>query len=85
MVVASLPIEQDEESLPNAATNPLARQRAKSFMSLTRLVAVYISEMLDAAAIALLVMTAEDEIADGGLQARLNVVHGSGLFQGRLG
>jgi predicted nucleotide-binding protein len=42
-------------------------------------------EMLDAAAIALLVMTAEDEMADGGVQARMNVVHEAGLFQGRLG
>jgi predicted nucleotide-binding protein len=42
-------------------------------------------EMLDAAAIALLVMTAEDEMADGALQARMNVVHEAGLFQGRLG
>jgi predicted nucleotide-binding protein len=44
-----------------------------------------LSEMLDAAAIALLVMTAEDEMADGGVQARMNVVHEAGLFQGRLG
>jgi predicted nucleotide-binding protein len=44
-----------------------------------------LSEMLDAAAIALLVMTAEDEIADGALQARMNVIHEAGLFQGRLG
>lgn len=44
-----------------------------------------LSEMLDAAAIAFLVMTAEDEIADGALQARMNVVHEAGLFQGRLG
>lgn len=44
-----------------------------------------LSEMLDAAAIALLVMTAEDETADGALQARMNVVHEAGLFQGRLG
>ncbi len=44
-----------------------------------------LSEMLDAAAIALLVMTAEDERADGGVQARMNVVHEAGLFQGRLG
>jgi len=41
--------------------------------------------MLDAAAIAFLVMTGEDEQADGKLQARLNVVHEAGLFQGRLG
>ena len=44
-----------------------------------------LSEMLDAAAIAFLVMTAEDERADGAVQARMNVVHEAGLFQGRLG
>lgn len=44
-----------------------------------------LSEMLDAAAIALIVMTGEDELADGALQARMNVVHEAGLFQGRLG
>lgn len=44
-----------------------------------------LSEMLDAAAIALLVMTGEDEMADGEVQARMNVVHEAGLFQGRLG
>ena len=44
-----------------------------------------LSEMLDAAAIAFLVMTAEDELADGAMQARMNVVHEAGLFQGRLG
>lgn len=44
-----------------------------------------LSEMLDAAAIALLVMTAEDEQAGGEMRARMNVVHEAGLFQGRLG
>ncbi|MEA2872159.1 MAG: hypothetical protein QOH67_2135 [Hyphomicrobiales bacterium] len=44
-----------------------------------------LSEMLDAASIAFLVMTAEDELADGALQARMNVIHEAGLFQGRLG
>jgi predicted nucleotide-binding protein len=44
-----------------------------------------LSEMLDAAAIAFLVMTAEDERTDGAVQARMNVVHEAGLFQGRLG
>lgn len=43
-----------------------------------------LSEMLDAAAIAFLVMTGEDEQADGKLHARMNVVHEAGLFQGRL-
>ena len=44
-----------------------------------------LSEMMDAAAIALLVMTGEDEQPDGNLRARMNVVHEAGLFQGRLG
>jgi predicted nucleotide-binding protein len=41
--------------------------------------------MLDAAAMAFLVLTAEDELADGTTVARQNVVHEAGLFQGRLG
>ena len=44
-----------------------------------------LSEMLDATAIAFLVMTAEDEQASGEVYARQNVVHEAGLFQGRLG
>jgi predicted nucleotide-binding protein len=44
-----------------------------------------VSELLDAAAIAFLVMTAEDEQIDGKVRARENVVHEVGLFQGRLG
>jgi len=44
-----------------------------------------LSEMLDASSIAFLVMTAEDEMADGTAQARMNVIHEAGLFQGRLG
>lgn len=44
-----------------------------------------LSEMLDSSAIAFLVMTGEDEHADGKLHARMNVVHEAGLFQGRLG
>jgi predicted nucleotide-binding protein len=44
-----------------------------------------LSEMLDSAVIAFLVMTAEDEQADGKLRARMNVIHEAGLFQGRLG
>ena len=46
---------------------------------------VRLSTMLDAAAIAFLVFTAEDETADGRIQARMNVIHEAGLFQGRLG
>ena len=41
--------------------------------------------MLDDAVFAFLVMTAEDELADGKKVARANVVHEAGLFQGRLG
>jgi predicted nucleotide-binding protein len=41
--------------------------------------------MLDVAAIAFIVMTAEDEQPDGKIRARMNVVHEAGLFQGRLG
>ncbi len=44
-----------------------------------------LSQLLDAAAFAFLIMTAEDERADGALVARTNVVHEVGLFQGRLG
>ncbi len=42
-------------------------------------------QMLDQACIAFLVMTAEDEQADGNKHARMNVIHEVGLFQGRLG
>jgi predicted nucleotide-binding protein len=41
--------------------------------------------MLDNACFAFLVMTAEDEQADGSKHARGNVIHELGLFQGRLG
>ncbi|ENI0015779.1 nucleotide-binding protein [Salmonella enterica] len=44
-----------------------------------------LSQMLDASCFAFLVMTAEDENADGNKQARMNVIHEVGLFQGRLG
>lgn len=44
-----------------------------------------LSQMLDNAAFALLIMTGEDEAADGKKQARMNVIHEAGLFQGRLG
>jgi len=44
-----------------------------------------LSEMLDEAAIAFIVMTAEDEQVDGKMHARLNVIHEAGLFQGKLG
>lgn len=44
-----------------------------------------LSEMLDRAQIAFLLMTAEDGANDGSMRARENVVHEVGLFQGRLG
>lgn len=44
-----------------------------------------LSEMLDAAAIAFIILTGEDEQADGALHARMNAVHEAGLFQGCLG
>ena len=44
-----------------------------------------LEEMLDDAAFAFLILTAEDEGTDGTLHARENVVHEAGLFQGRLG
>lgn len=44
-----------------------------------------LSQMLDDAAIAFLILTAEDEQIDGKLRARMNVIHEAGLFQGKLG
>ena len=44
-----------------------------------------LSEMLNDAALALVIMTGEDEQTDGQVHARMNVVHEAGLFQGRLG
>jgi predicted nucleotide-binding protein len=44
-----------------------------------------ISEMLDSACFAFLIMTAEDQYSDSSIHARQNVVHEIGLFQGRLG
>jgi len=44
-----------------------------------------LSEMLDAAAVAFVILTGEDEQADGSFRARENVVHEVGLFQGRIG
>ena len=44
-----------------------------------------LKEMLDESRMAFLIMTGEDEQADGSLHARENVIHEAGLFQGRLG
>lgn len=44
-----------------------------------------LESMLDESSFALLVLTGEDKISDGSLQARQNVIHEAGLFQGSLG
>lgn len=44
-----------------------------------------LSQMMDSAAVAFIVLTAEDEQNDGKMHARMNVIHEAGLFQGRLG
>jgi predicted nucleotide-binding protein len=44
-----------------------------------------LESMLTKSNFAILVMTGEDETAEGGMRARQNVVHEAGLFQGRLG
>ena len=44
-----------------------------------------LQEMLNNAAFAFLILTAEDEQHDGTLRPRENVVHEAGLFQGKLG
>ena len=44
-----------------------------------------LSEMMDDAGFAFLVMTGEDEKPEGDRHPRMNVVHEAGLFQGRLG
>ena len=44
-----------------------------------------LQELLDEASISFLILTGEDEQADGQFNPRMNVVHEAGLFQGRLG
>jgi len=44
-----------------------------------------LANMLQKSSFACLVLTAEDEMADGKMRARQNVIHETGLFQGRLG
>jgi predicted nucleotide-binding protein len=47
--------------------------------------AARLSAMMNDAAVALVVLTAEDERVDGALHARENAIHEAGLFQGHLG
>jgi len=68
---------QDRLHLPYDEFN---RVPVAGFTNIARL-----SEMLDSAAVAFIVLTAEDEQADGKMHARMNVIHEAGLFQGRLG
>lgn len=68
---------QDRLHLPYDEFN---RVPVAGFTNIARL-----SQMLDSAAIAFIVLTAEDEQADGKMHARMNVIHEAGLFQGRLG
>ena len=44
-----------------------------------------LKEMLEESSIAIIIMTGEDEQADGSFSARDNVIHEIGLFQGKLG
>jgi predicted nucleotide-binding protein len=44
-----------------------------------------LTEFLNKASYAILILTAEDETSEGQLRARQNVIHEAGLFQGRLG
>lgn len=44
-----------------------------------------LDDFLNKTSVAILIMTAEDDTADGKTRARQNVIHEAGLFQGRLG
>jgi predicted nucleotide-binding protein len=44
-----------------------------------------LESMSEVSSLALLVLTGEDQTADGSVRARQNVIHETGLFQGRLG
>jgi predicted nucleotide-binding protein len=44
-----------------------------------------LEKLLVASSFAILVMTGEDQTADGTMRARQNVIHEAGLFQGKLG
>jgi hypothetical protein len=44
-----------------------------------------LDDMIERSSFAILVLTGEDQQADGNIRARQNVIHEAGLFQGRLG
>lgn len=44
-----------------------------------------LEKLLNSATFAILILTAEDETKDGKIRARQNVIHETGLFQGKLG
>jgi hypothetical protein len=44
-----------------------------------------LEEMMEKSSLAILVHTPEDELADGSFNSRPNVIHETGLFQGKLG
>jgi predicted nucleotide-binding protein len=69
-ITNALDLPYDEFNAVSAAGMPTVRR---------------LSQMLDDASFAFLVLTGEDELADHTMQARMNVVHEAGLFQGRLG
>ena len=50
-----------------------------------RITSIRLKEMLESCCMAFLIMTGEDEHADGTLHARSNVIHEIGLFQAQLG
>ncbi len=64
----------------NLPVDEFNRVPVAGFTNIARL-----GEMLDAAAVAFVIMTAEDETNEGKMHARMNVIHEIGLFQGRLG
>lgn len=68
---------QDRLNLPWDEFN---RVPVAGFTNIARL-----STMMNNAAVAFIIMTAEDEQLDGKMHARMNVIHEAGLFQGKLG
>ena len=70
LIVNTLGLEHDEFNRISPAGKPTSDR---------------LKEMLEESCMAFLIMTGEDEQADGSLHARDNVIHEVGLFQGKLG